>query len=82
MPADLLEIKHTLIRARQLRNMLTKLEATFPHLAEMAVNIEPCDHVVARDRPLHQRARRRAGRRQPTRWGASAANCAWRRIAC
>ena len=47
MPADLLEIKHTLIRARQLRNMLTKLEATFPHLAGMAVNIEPCDHVVA-----------------------------------
>jgi DNA mismatch repair protein MutS2 len=47
LPSDLLEIKHTLIRARQLRNMLTKLESTFPHLAEMATNIEPCDHVVA-----------------------------------
>lgn len=47
LPADLLEIKHTLIRARQLRNMLTKLEATFPHLAAMATNIEPCDHVAA-----------------------------------
>jgi DNA mismatch repair protein MutS2 len=47
LPADLLEIKHTLVRARQLRNMLTKLEATFPHLAGMAVNIEPCDHVAA-----------------------------------
>lgn len=47
LPADLLEIKHTLVRARVLRNMLTKLEASFPHLAQMAVNIEPCDHVVA-----------------------------------
>jgi DNA mismatch repair protein MutS2 len=46
LPPDLLEIKHTLIRARQLRNLLTKLEAAFPHLAAMAVNIEPCDHVV------------------------------------
>ena len=47
LPPDLLEIKHTLIRARVLRNLLTKLEAAFPHLAAMAVNIEPCDHVVA-----------------------------------
>ncbi len=46
LPPDLLEIKHTLVRARQLRNLLTKLEAAFPHLAAMAVNIEPCDHVV------------------------------------
>ena len=46
LPPDLLEIKHTLVRARVLRNLLTKLEAAFPHLAAMAVNIEPCDHVV------------------------------------
>jgi DNA mismatch repair protein MutS2 len=46
LPPDLLEIKHTLVRARQLRNLLTKLETAFPHLAQMAVNIEPCDHVV------------------------------------
>jgi DNA mismatch repair protein MutS2 len=46
LPPDLLEIKHTLVRARVLRNLLTKLEAVFPHLAAMAVNIEPCDHVV------------------------------------
>ncbi len=46
LPPDLLEIKHTLVRARVLRNLLTKLEAVFPHLAAMAVNIEPCDHVI------------------------------------
>jgi DNA mismatch repair protein MutS2 len=45
-PPDLLEIKFTLQRARQLRNLLTRLEHTFPHLAEMATNIQPCDHVV------------------------------------
>jgi DNA mismatch repair protein MutS2 len=45
-PPDLLEIKFTLQRARQLRNLLTRLEHTFPHLAEMAANIQPCDHVV------------------------------------
>ena len=45
-PPDLLEIKFTLQRARQLRNLLTRLEHTYPHLAEMATNIQPCDHVV------------------------------------
>jgi DNA mismatch repair protein MutS2 len=47
MPPDLLEIKHTLLRARQLRNLLTRLEQTFPHLAAIAGNIEPCDHIAA-----------------------------------
>ena len=46
MPSDLLEVKFTLQRARQLRNLLTRLEHSFPHLAEMATNIQPCDHVV------------------------------------
>lgn len=46
LPPDLLEVKFTLQRARQLRNLLTRLEHSFPHLAEMAANIEPCDHVV------------------------------------
>ena len=46
LPADLLEVKFTLQRARQLRNLLTRLEHAFPHLAEMAANIQPCDHVV------------------------------------
>jgi len=44
---ELLEIKHTLQRARSLRNTLTRLENNFPLLAEMAHNIEPCDNVVA-----------------------------------
>ena len=47
MPSDLLEIKHTLMRARQLRNLLVRLEVSFPHLAGIATNIEPCDHIVA-----------------------------------
>ena len=47
MPPDLLEIKHTLLRARQLRNLLTRLEQSFPHLAAIAANIEPCDHIAA-----------------------------------
>lgn len=43
---DLLEIRNTLLRARNLKNMLTRLENTFPHLAEIAFNIEPCGHVI------------------------------------
>ncbi|PJF46227.1 MAG: endonuclease MutS2, partial [Candidatus Thermofonsia Clade 3 bacterium] len=46
LPPDLLEIKFTLQRARQLRTLLTRLEPSFPHLAEMAADIEPCDHLV------------------------------------
>ncbi|MEJ5248997.1 MAG: endonuclease MutS2 [Caldilinea sp.] len=46
LPPDLLEIKFTLQRARQLRTLLTRLEPSFPHLAEMAAGIEPCDHLV------------------------------------
>ncbi len=45
--SEFLEIKHTLQRARSLRNTLTRLENSFPLLAEMAHNIEPCDNVVA-----------------------------------
>ncbi len=46
LPPDLLEVKFTLQRARQLRNLLTRLEHSFPHLAEMAANIQPCEHVI------------------------------------
>jgi len=46
-PLDLLEIKATLIRARSLRNTLTRLEHAFPRLADMAYNLEPCDHLVS-----------------------------------
>lgn len=44
---DLLEVKNTLLRARSLRNLLTRLDHAYPLLAEMAVNIEPCEEVIA-----------------------------------
>ncbi|MCE7984550.1 MAG: endonuclease MutS2 [Caldilinea sp. CFX5] len=44
---EFVEIRHTLQRARHLRNTLMRLESNFPLLAEMAQNIEPCDNVVA-----------------------------------
>ncbi len=44
---DLLEVKNTLLRARSLRNLLLRLEHAFPLLAQIAYNIEPCDHVSA-----------------------------------
>ncbi len=43
---DLLEIRNTLLRARSLRNLFVRLEQSFPHLADIAVNIEPCSHVI------------------------------------
>jgi DNA mismatch repair protein MutS2 len=47
MPLDLNDIKNTLMRSRNLRNLLVRLEQSFPNLADMAYNIEPCDHVIA-----------------------------------
>ncbi|MCC6169590.1 MAG: endonuclease MutS2, partial [Caldilineaceae bacterium] len=44
---ELLEVRNTLLRARTLQNTLTKLEHSFPRLAEIAANIEPCSHVIA-----------------------------------
>ncbi len=46
LPQELLDIKLTLLRARVIKRTLTRLEATFPHLADMAAIIEPCDHVI------------------------------------
>ncbi len=46
LAADMLEIRNTLLRARSLRNLFTRLEDSFPHLAEVAFNIEPCGHVI------------------------------------
>ncbi len=43
---ELLEIRQTLMRARQLRTLLVRLESAFPSLAELAYNIEPCDEVI------------------------------------
>ncbi|HXF61697.1 MAG TPA: endonuclease MutS2 [Caldilineaceae bacterium] len=44
---ELLEVRNTLLRARMLQNTLTRLAHSFPRLAEMAANIEPCSHVIA-----------------------------------
>jgi DNA mismatch repair protein MutS2 len=44
---DLLDIRNTLLRSRTLQNTLTRLEHSFPRLAEIATNIEPCSHVIA-----------------------------------
>ena len=44
---ELSEVKNTLLRSRSLRNLLIRLEQAFPLLAEIAYNIEPCDHVSA-----------------------------------
>ena len=46
MANELLEIKHTLQRARSLRNLFMRLEQTFSHLYDIAVNLQPCDHVA------------------------------------
>jgi DNA mismatch repair protein MutS2 len=47
MAQDLLDIRNTLLRSRTLHNTLTRLETSFPRLAEIAANIEPCSHVIA-----------------------------------
>ena len=44
---DLLEIRNTLLRARTIQNTLARLEHSFPRLADLVVNIEPCSHVIA-----------------------------------
>jgi DNA mismatch repair protein MutS2 len=44
---ELLDVRNTLLRSRTLHNTLTKLESSFPRLAEIAANIEPCSHVIA-----------------------------------
>jgi len=54
---ELVDIRNTLQRARVLHNTLTRLESSFPHLAEIAANIEPCSHVIAEiGRCINERA--------------------------
>ena len=43
---DLLEIRSTLLRARSLRALLSRLETRFPHLADIGFRIEPAPHVA------------------------------------
>jgi DNA mismatch repair protein MutS2 len=44
---ELMDVRNTLLRSRTMQNTLTKLESSFPRLAEIAANIEPCSHVIA-----------------------------------
>lgn len=47
MAQELMDVRNTLLRSRTMQNTLTKLESSFPRLAEIAANIEPCSHVIA-----------------------------------
>ncbi len=44
---ELLEVRQTLLRARALRTLLTRIESGFPHLSELGAAIEPCDELTA-----------------------------------
>ncbi len=46
LPPDLLELRSTLLRARSLRGLLTRLEQRFPNLADIAYRIEPAGDVA------------------------------------
>ncbi len=46
LAGDLLEIRSTLLRARTLRGLLTRLETRFPNLADIGFRIEPVAHVA------------------------------------
>ena len=46
VPTELVEVRTTLMRARTLRNTLTRLNRQFPRLADIAFSIEPCEHVI------------------------------------
>lgn len=46
LPGELVDVRTTLLRARSLRQTLTRLGRQFPRLADIAFIIEPCDHVI------------------------------------
>lgn len=46
LPGELVDVRTTLLRARSLRQTLTRLGRQFPRLADIAFVIEPCDHVI------------------------------------
>jgi DNA mismatch repair protein MutS2 len=46
LAGDLLEIRSTLLRARTLRSLLTRLETRFPNLADIGFRIEPVAQVA------------------------------------
>ncbi len=47
LPMELVDIRTTLLRARSLRQTLTRLGRQFPRLSDIAFVIEPCDHIIA-----------------------------------
>jgi DNA mismatch repair protein MutS2 len=54
---ELVDIRNTLMRSRILHNTLTRLGQSFPRLAEIVTNIEPCSHVIAEiGRCINERA--------------------------
>ena len=56
LPPDLLDVRDTLIAARNLHRTLTRLKGQFPHLADLAAGIQPCPEIVdAVDRCLDER---------------------------
>jgi DNA mismatch repair protein MutS2 len=46
-PADLLQIRQTLIVARELQRTITRLAEAYPRLADIAGRIEPCSGVIS-----------------------------------
>mgnify|MGYP002628035133 CR=1 FL=1 len=47
LPMELVDIRTTLLRARSLRQTLTRLSRQFPRLSDIAFVIEPCDPLIA-----------------------------------
>ncbi len=46
LPGELLDLRNTLIRARILHRTFSRMQSTFPRLADIALTMEPCDHVI------------------------------------
>jgi DNA mismatch repair protein MutS2 len=47
LPADLLDVRDTLVAARTLHRTLSRLGSQFPHLADIAGRIQLCPHIIA-----------------------------------
>lgn len=47
MPQELLQVRNTLLGAEQVHRVLTRLEAQFPNLADIAWRIAPQPHLIA-----------------------------------
>ncbi len=55
-PHELLDVRDTLVAARNLHRTLIRLESQFPHLAGLAICIQPCPEIIKEiDRCLDER---------------------------